>query len=364
MTGNPFTPTFGSEPLYLAGRERIVADFIEGLENAPGDPNRSTILVGPRGSGKTVLLVRIAEEAAQVGWISSRVTAAAGMLEDIIEQTQLNGREFLVPASRQHLTGIEFAGIGISREVAHEKQLGWRTRMTRLLDELQEHKVGLLIEVDEVSADEPELIRLSTAFQHFVSERRNVALLMAGLPGKVMDLLQHQKASFLRRSFQRVMEPLAQSEVEVAMRKTIEASGRTIDKEALVQAASSTEGFPFLVQLNGYHIWRQSPQKKRVSKQDVVDGLALAKADMDRMILTTTIGELSCRDLDFLVAMAQDASDSRIGLVAKRMGTSPSQASRHKRRLLALGLIEEKPLGALGFQLPLLREYLRDRYTG
>ncbi|MDR2107939.1 MAG: MarR family transcriptional regulator [Coriobacteriales bacterium] len=178
-----------------------------------------------------------------------------------------------------------------------------------------------------------------------------------------MDLLQHQKASFLRRSFQHIMEPLAQSEVEVAMRKTIEASGRTIGKEALADAASSTEGFPFLIQLNGYHIWRQSPQNKRVSKQDVVDGVALAKADMDRMILTTTIGELSRRDLDFLVAMAQEGSDIRIGRVAERMGTSPSQASKHKKRLLALGLIEEKPFGVLGFQLPLLREYLIDHYS-
>jgi len=63
---NPFTPAFGSEPMFLAGRERIIEDIIGGLENGPGDPNRASILVGPRGSGKTVLLTRIAFEASKM----------------------------------------------------------------------------------------------------------------------------------------------------------------------------------------------------------------------------------------------------------------------------------------------------------
>ncbi|MDR3106675.1 MAG: ATP-binding protein [Bifidobacteriaceae bacterium] len=74
--GNPFTPTFGSEPLFLVGRDRMINDVIEGLGNRPGDPNRSTLFVGPRGSGKTVLLAKIAEAAQVNGWVAARVTAS------------------------------------------------------------------------------------------------------------------------------------------------------------------------------------------------------------------------------------------------------------------------------------------------
>ncbi len=53
---NPFTPTFGSVPPFLAGREHILRDINRGFINGPGDPNLSTIFTGARGTGKTALL--------------------------------------------------------------------------------------------------------------------------------------------------------------------------------------------------------------------------------------------------------------------------------------------------------------------
>ena len=70
MYKNPFKPTFGSIPIAMAGRETVIRDILEGLDNEPGDPNRASILVGARGTGKTVLLASIAEKAQERGWIS------------------------------------------------------------------------------------------------------------------------------------------------------------------------------------------------------------------------------------------------------------------------------------------------------
>jgi hypothetical protein len=279
------------------------------------------------------------------------------MLEEIIEQAEVNGSEFLSPAPKSRLTSVEIAGIGIARNIKNEEQKTWRTRMTALLQELNDKGVGLLIEVDEINS-EPEMLKLSTTFQHFVTEKRNVALLMAGLPSNVMQLLQHENTTFLRRSFQQELVPLSTKEVEFALRKTIEASGRTINKDALGTASVSANGFPFLMQLNGYHIWRQSPDKKRISLQDAKEGIAAAKDDMDRMILKTTLQELTRREVDFLAALAKGGQTSRVGQVAHRMGASPSLATRYKKRLLGLGLIEEEAFGELAFQMPLLREYV------
>lgn len=68
---NPFTPSFGIIPPYMAGREDLIEELSNAFSNGLGDPNLSTIVSGPRGSGKTALLSFVAEEAASQGWISA-----------------------------------------------------------------------------------------------------------------------------------------------------------------------------------------------------------------------------------------------------------------------------------------------------
>lgn len=57
MTGtNPFKPTVGANPPQLSGREPLIEEFAESIDNRPGAPGRLTIFTGPRGIGKTVML--------------------------------------------------------------------------------------------------------------------------------------------------------------------------------------------------------------------------------------------------------------------------------------------------------------------
>ncbi|WP_322151785.1 hypothetical protein [Paratractidigestivibacter sp.] len=51
-----FSPAFGNRPTYLVGRELVLDGLIAGLDSVPGSKERSTVLLGQRGSGKTVLL--------------------------------------------------------------------------------------------------------------------------------------------------------------------------------------------------------------------------------------------------------------------------------------------------------------------
>lgn len=51
-----FSPSFGNRPSYLVGRETVISTFISGLEQEPGNRDRATLMLGQRGSGKTVLL--------------------------------------------------------------------------------------------------------------------------------------------------------------------------------------------------------------------------------------------------------------------------------------------------------------------
>lgn len=57
MSGvNPFTPTFGTSPPLLVGRDTDLDDFREGLRGGPGSPERATLVTGLCGTGKTVML--------------------------------------------------------------------------------------------------------------------------------------------------------------------------------------------------------------------------------------------------------------------------------------------------------------------
>jgi chromosomal replication initiation ATPase DnaA len=356
---NPFTPVFGNEPPIFAGRDEYIRNVLKGLDNAPGDPNRITIFTGPRGSGKTVLLAKIASEAENSGWINVHTPAVPDMLTDIIEQTKRKAAEHLPRKSRSKLTGLQIYGTGFTRETEQEKQGTWRSQMDRLLDILEEKKIGLIFTIDEVTPALSEMVSFISTFQVFVMEKRNVALLMAGLPGNVMQLIRNDRISFLRRAFRRELGPLKTPDVRTAMKRTIAMTGRTIEQQALEYAAEKTDGLPFLMQLIGYHVFNQS-DNKQIRLDDAVDGVTDAYEDMRSMILDATVAELSATDMNFLRAMIRDDGPSRISAIADRMGISASQASHYKKRLIVQGVIAERGRGLVEFAMPMLKEVLSE----
>jgi len=361
---NPFTPSFGSVPLLFAGREQVTEDVLLGLKGNHGEPNRISLFVGPRGSGKTALLTKIASEAEPKAWISANVTAMPGMLEDIFERTQEAAIEFVETSAGSRLTGLNFSGFGFTREIIEARQGNWRTRMNAVIDELNEQSIGLLITVDEVILDLDELRVLVATFQHFIREQKEVALLMAGLPHNVSALLQDKTISFLRRAVQHQLGVIHEThEVRETIKKTIELSGRTIQEEALNRATEATGGFPFLIQLVGYHIWRQNPNSDEISLANAQEGIHFALADMESRIFKVTERELSENDLRFLEAMLSDKESSSLADIAERLSVSMNYAGQYRLRLIEQGIIGARGRGKVGFELPFFREYL-ERKTG
>jgi hypothetical protein len=356
---NPFTPTFGSIPMLLAGRWNIINAVLNGLRNGPGDPNRSTIFIGARGSGKTVLLTKIAEEAAKIGWISANVTASDTMLDEIIDEVTLNGAEFLETEAGLRVTGINIAGFGANVDVAPKPERTWRAKLAVLISELNEKNIGLLLTIDEVDVDQPGLKTVITSFQHFVRERRDVALLMAGLPHNVSELLSDKNVSFLRRSFQHRLDSIEQTEVVKSFKDTITLSGKKIEDKALRKAAEATGGFPFLIQLIGYHAWDQAGPAEIITSGHVSKGIAAAFDDMGNMIFRTTMRELSDTDIRFLKAMTMDDKESTMADIRGRMNVSDSYASQYRIRLIEQGLIAPTGRGKVEFAIPMAKEYIK-----
>ncbi len=356
---NPFTPMFGVTPPFMAGRTSLMREITQAFDNGYGDPNLSSVLIGPRGSGKTALLTLLSEEASSRGWVCARTTAADGMLEDIIEQASMAASEFLEAEGSRRLKGVSVGGaIGVEWDNDLPRQGNWRTRMTRLLEQLDDKGVGLLITVDEVRASVDELRRLVIAYQHFVTERRNVALLMAGLPHNAYDLMERKDVSFLRRARQHRLERLSDAAVRDALRLTVSEAGRSIDDDALDEAVRASAGFPYMMQLVGYRMWAENPLAPTISAADARRGILSAREEMERGILLNTCRELSDGDIRFLMAMTQDDGDSSLADIAARLGVASNYASQYKRRLLDQGIIGERGRGYVGFDLPMLKDYL------
>ena len=362
MQPNPFTPTFGIIPPFMAGREELIEELSGAFANGLGDPNLCTIISGARGTGKTALLSFMASEAQSQGWIAVRTTAFEGMLEDILDQALVSARDFL-----DSLGGPKLRGVSIGQLVSFEweneapRAGNWRTQMNALLDQLAEQDIGLLITVDEVKVTITEMKRLAQVYQHFVSEGRKVALLMAGLPHAVSMMLNDDDVSFLRRARKHALGRIADGDIRDAMLLTIEQNGRSIARDALDSAVEIVDGFPYMMQLVGYRMWAESPRSHEISLEDARHGIQLATQEMVEGVLEYTYRELSDGDRRFLAAMLPDAKESSLAAIAQRMGVKSNYASQYKRRLLTQGIIGEYCKGYVRFDMPVFREYLQQR---
>ncbi len=367
--GNPFRPNFGQVPARMAGRAGLIADLSAVFENGPGDPNRTTVLIGARGTGKTALLTYMSSVAGEHGWVSVDAVCDDDMLQDILLQTRKatahlvdigSPRSKLSEVSAQVSLGAVGGGIGFKRDSAapRTEDSNWRLEMEAILDALEERDAGLLITVDEVDPQQAQMVKLASVYQLLVRAERPVALFMAGLPHNVSQLLSDKSVSFLRRASQQHLGSIPEYEVADAFRRTAETAGKHVDAAALDAAAKAIEGFPFMLQLVGYRSWEASADAVTIETPHVEAGIELARRDMENRVLKTTLDKLSNMSIRFLEAMLEDDAVSSTSDIAKRLGKSSGYVSTYKRRLMEAGLIEDAGRSKIRFALPCLRDYL------
>lgn len=363
MPVNPFKPTAGASPPLLVGRDEVLADFRESLADGPGAPSRLSIFTGARGVGKTVMLTEVGDVALQDGWVTLSETATPGLVSRLTASA-VDHLHDLAPgtAPTRTVTGITLpvVGGGVTISPPHVPAAEWRRDVGKLLDVLERNGTGLLITVDEVHRGAMADLRdLAATYQHLVREDRNVALVLAGLPSAVSDLLSDDVLTFLRRADQVVLDGVDLDEVATAFEETIEANGRTITAEALHAATVATSGYPFMIQLVGYHVWRKA-NGDVIDQAAVAEGVPAARKRLGSTVHATALADLSGIDRTYLLAMAQDDGPSRTGEVARRMDESPYYAGQYRLRLIDAGIIEATGHGYVDFAIPYLREYLRD----
>lgn len=363
---NPFHASFGVSPPLLVGRDAVIDQFVEALEDGPGSAGRATLYTGARGSGKTVMLNAIEDRTRQRGWLVISETASPGFIDRITRQhlPQLL-RTFDPAAVGRRLTGItaplNVGGATWDSVEAHAAESGLRNQIELLTGLLTEHSTGLLITLDEIHRNQiGELRELATTVQHAFREGRELAFAGAGLAAAVSDVVNDDVLTFLRRADRHTLASVSRSEVERALREPIEASGRTIAGDALNVMVDGTNGYPFLIQLVGAQAWRLHPATSEISFEDARRGVANALRRLGALVHEPALAGASDMDKSFLLAMARDDEPSKMSDIQQRMGVDVSYASQYRLRLIAAELIQPTRRGYVDFALPYLREYLRE----
>ena len=359
---NPFNPQFGKRPRQFIGRDLIINDFLQSL-NDSNDPNRTTIITGIRGSGKTAILSDIHASLDPKKSAIINVTAREGMLLEILDEFVRNSKgKGWFGKGYSGIQGFSVGALGFSvglTKKSENEPHSFRFMLSGLLDELKGKRIKAVFLIDEVHNDTQEMREFAATYQHLVREEYDVALVMAGLPSSVNDVLNDKILTFLRRAHRVELENIDTKAVEIAYEQAFSAAGRSFLGDALREAAKASEGYPYLIQLLGYFLFKNG--SPAIDSKLTRQSLELAKIELFRNVHAMLFQELSAKDRAFLFAMAEDDGISDFSSIRERLGVSPGYASKYRSRLLISGLIRSPGHGRLTFAPPYMREYITEK---
>lgn len=351
---NPFSPGFGQPPTHLVGRDEILQAVGAGLLAGPKAEAYTSVLIGPRGSGKTVLLTEIGQRAAADGWIVLPVDASTRGLDDRIRQavayarTTHEGAEAAAPGERvsSHMTGLHLGPVGAHWRPPEVAPKEWSTRyvLTALVEYARSADTSVLLTVDEMQGgDREELRRLVADLQHITPrEQRPLAFVGSALPEVHYTLFRDPKLSFFRRCADFSLPPIDEADAAVGLRRTALAAGGDFELAALDAAAEACGPLPYKMQLIGHHAWAMS-----AAPRQAIDVLAVHSAVevaqsrfLDRVVLPAWNGlPEQCRN--YLAALSALGGSADRPTLGNRFGGGTQGLRNAEQRLLMEGHIEE-----------------------
>src|SRR3954454_18226093 len=389
---NPYAPGAGQRPPELAGRDEQVAAFDVVLERvARHRPERSMVLTGLRGVGKTVLLNALRGQAVRKGWGTGKLEARpdqslrrplAGALHQAI-------RELAHPEADQ---GDQV--LGVIRSFA-ERQSGpdaklrdrWspgndvpavRGRadsgdveidLVELMNDVgglaADLGKGVAVFVDEMQDLGPDDVSALCAACHEVSQSGlPVIVVGAGLPHLPAVLSASKSYSERLFSYQRI-DRLTRDEADRALTAPAAEEEAAYDDDALAAMYAATGGYPYFIQAYGKTVWDQAPRSP-ITVSDVVVAAPEAERELAVGFFGSRYERATPGERDYLRAMADAAGpySDAVGWVttaevADVRGRKPQSLSPARDSLLKKGLIYSGERGRIAFTVPHFGRYLR-----
>ncbi|GAB2541722.1 ATP-binding protein [Brachybacterium huguangmaarense] len=363
---NPFRASFGAVPPFLAGRDVVLDEFEAALDQGPGAEGRASLVMGARGTGKTVLLTEMESIARDHDWqVISLHTSSASLLEEARIQAVEILRELDPDAARFRPTGASVGGVAsLQGEMVDEygDPVLSAPSTLRRLTELLRGDAGLLFTLDEVQAVDLDLLaEFAQIYQDLVRTEQDVAFVGAGVGAGVRALLDSPQTTFLRRARRVEIGMVDLGSAAGAIRATVAATDKTIGPDAAVRAAEIAQGYPYLIQYVGAQAWANAGDEPEIALEDVERSRAGAIAQMATNIHDPALRGLSAKKREYLEAMLVDPGPSAVADIAVRLGVSAGYQSVYRDRLIEDELIRPGERGTVEFALPYLREALLAR---
>jgi hypothetical protein len=391
---NPYAPGAGQRPPELAGRDRELAQFDVVLERiARGRPERSLVLTGLRGVGKTVLLNALRSQAIGRLWgtgkIEARpdqslrrpVTAALHMaVRELAPRHRAPERldDFLAIlkafALRSNPTGGKIRdrwqpGIDIpavqGRADSGDIEIDLVELFTDAASVATDVGVGIALFIDEMQDLEPDDVSAICAACHELSQTGAPLIVVgAGLP-HLPSVLSASK-SYSERLFRYLrIDRLDRPSADHALLAPAEREEVTFTSDALDALYAAADGYPYFVQAYGKVTWDVAPTSP-VTAQDVRVAAPEAESELAVGFFGSRYERATPAEREYMRAMASladGAAPVNTSDVAVSLGRKPSSLSPARDSLIKKGLIYSAERGTIAFTVPHFGRYLRTQAT-
>jgi hypothetical protein len=394
---NPYAPGAGQRPPELAGRDDQLRAFDVVLERvARGRPERSLVLTGLRGVGKTVLLNACRSAAVRKGWGTGKLEARPdqSLRRPLASALHQAVRELGHPSQDDvdHALGVlrGFAqreagpgaklrdqwspGIDVPVVRGRADSGDIEIDLVELLSDVgglaADVGKGVGIFIDEMQDLGPDDVSALCAACHEISQSGLPLIVVgAGLPHLPAVLSASKSYSERLFSYQRI-DRLVREAADRALQAPASEEEAAFDADALEAMYAATGGYPYFIQAYGKAVWDLAPATP-ITAADV----AVAAPEAERELAVGFFGSRYERatpaERDYLRAMADAATElgsdaDTIGSVATSdvaavLGKKPQSLSPARDALLKKGLIYSGERGRIAFTVPHFGRYLRQQ---
>lgn len=382
---NPFSPGAGTPPPELAGRDDILKQALIALARIKkGRAEKSVLLIGLRGVGKTVLLYKISEMAEKEGYKAVMIEAH--------ENKSLP--ELLLPYLRQVLISLD-----IGEKVSSKVKMGLRilkSFVNGLKFTVNNIEIGLDIDPEKGVADSGDLeadlaqvfialgeaaLDRNTAVAIIIDELQYLkeeelgSLIMAvhkvsqkSLPLVVIGAGLPQlvgKAGRSRSYAERLFDypevgPLKTGDAKKALQEPVSREGASFTEEALDEIARVTECYPYFLQEWGYQAWNLAAENSPINLDVVKKATEASIKSLDQSFFRVRLDRLTPREKDYLRALAElGAEPQRSGDIAEKLGVQVQSVAPLRNSLIKKGMIYSPAHGDTAFTVPLFEAFMK-----
>jgi hypothetical protein len=390
---NPYAPGAGQRPPELAGRDRELKQFEVTLERvAAGRPERSMVLSGLRGVGKTVLLNALRGQAVRRAWGTGKIEArpdqsiripiaqavhaavrevahrhrgpdrvdeVAGVLKSFALRTSVDDRKGMRWTPPTDVTAAK------GRADSGDLELDLVELFTDVATLAGDLGVGVALFIDEMQdISTPELAALCGACHEISQQSAPLVVVGAGLPHLPVALAASK--SYAERLFRYAsVDRLPREMADRAWRLPAAGEGVDFEDDALDELYRLTDGYPYFVQAYGKVTW-DAAVGSPIRVADVRAAAPEAEAELAVGFFGARYDRATPAERDYMTAMADLGADNLDGPiatadVAAHLARKPQSLSPARDGLIKKGLVYSGERGSVAFTVPHFGKFLRGR---